>query len=64
MNAARLRIAGEGEFVNEWKRLFGWRSRREESFLLLVGLMPDIGGISCAGWLEDSNAGLALFLVD
>ena len=26
MNAARLRILGEGEFENEWKRLFGCSS--------------------------------------
>jgi hypothetical protein len=63
MKAARLRIAGEGELVKEWKRLFGLRSSLEESFLLFVWT-PEIGGISLAGWPEDSNAVLAFCLVD
>lgn len=29
MNAARCRMTGEGEFVKEWKRLFGFNSARE-----------------------------------
>jgi hypothetical protein len=63
MKAARLRIAGEGEFVKEWKRLFGLRSTLEESFLLLAGAVEN-GGTSLAGCPDASNAVFALLLVD